>query len=87
MGQKVHPIGFRLGITEKWRSRWYARKSEFGDYLVEDYKIRRFIKQNFMYAGVPKIEIDRTREKVTITLHAARPGVIIEGTVLRIPPR
>ena len=77
MGQKVSVTGFRLGITEDWRSRWYARKSEFGDFLVEDVKIRAFIKKNFRYAGVPKIEIERTRERVTIVLHAARPGVII----------
>jgi small subunit ribosomal protein S3 len=77
MGQKVSPTGYRLGITQPWRSRWYANKADFGKFLVEDHLIRTHIKNNFRYAGVPRIEIERTREKVTIILHAARPGVII----------
>jgi len=77
MGQKVWPLGFRVGITENWRSRWYAPKAEFGGLLVEDSKIREFIKKNFRFAGIPKIEIERDRESVTVILHTARPGVII----------
>jgi len=77
MGQKVCPIGFRLGITEEWRSRWYAGKKEFGDLLVSDQRIRTHIKKGFAYAGIPLIEIERTREKITVHLYAARPGVII----------
>ena len=77
MGQKVRPTGFRVGIMEDWRSRWYANKHEFSDLLVEDFKIRKFIKKKYGYAGIPKIEIERTRDAVTVILHAARPGVII----------
>jgi small subunit ribosomal protein S3 len=77
MGQKVHPTGFRVGIMEDWRSRWYASKHEFPDLLVEDFKIRKFIKQKYSYAGIPKVEIERTRDAVTVRLFTARPGVII----------
>ena len=77
MGQKVCPTGLRIGITEKWRSRWYAAKQKFGEYLVEDEKIRRFIKKNYQFAGIPKIEIERTREQVTVIIHCARPGLLI----------
>ena len=77
MGQKVNPTGFRVGIMEDWRSRWYANKHEFSDLLVEDFKIRKFIKKKYSYAGIPRIEIERTRDAVTVILHTARPGVII----------
>ena len=74
MGQKVHPTGFRVGIMEDWRSRWYASKHEFSDLLVEDFKIRKFIKGKYSFAGIPKIEIERTRDAVTVILSTARPG-------------
>ncbi|NQT85856.1 30S ribosomal protein S3 [bacterium] len=77
MGHKVNPIGFRIGITEEWRSRWYADKRDFGRYVVEDAKLRRFIKENYYYAGIPRIDIERTREQVTVILFTARPGIII----------
>lgn len=77
MGQKVRPTGLRLGITEDWRSRWYADKQHFGDYLVEDEKIRRHIKENYYFAGISKIEIERTREELNIICHSARPGLLI----------
>lgn len=77
MGQKIHPIGFRIGITEGWRSRWYAPKRIFGQLLVEDEKVRVFIKRNYAFAAVAKIEIERTREEVKVILHSARPGLII----------
>lgn len=77
MGQKVRPTGFRVGVYEEWRSRWYASKHEFSDLLVEDFKIRRFVKSKYSYAGIPKIEIERTRDAVKVILHTARPGVII----------
>ena len=77
MGQKVNPIGFRTGIMTGWNSRWYASKKEFSDLLVEDKKLRDFIKQKFRYAGIPKIEIERTRDEVKVILHTARPGIII----------
>jgi len=77
MGQKVHPLGFRIGVMEDWNSRWYASKSEFANLIVEDYKIRRHIKERYKYAGIPKIEIERTRQEVKVVLHTARPGTII----------
>ena len=77
MGHKVCPTSFRIGITEHWRSRWYADKKLFGKYVVEDEKIRRFIKRGYQFAGIPKIEIERTREKLTVLIHTARPGLLI----------
>jgi small subunit ribosomal protein S3 len=77
MGQKVNPVGFRVGIMEGWKSRWYASKQEFRELLMEDRKLRKYIKDKFKFAGVPKIEIERTRDEVKIVLHAARPGIII----------
>ena len=77
MGHKVNPIGFRIGITEPWRSRWYADKKTFGRYVVEDEKIRRYIKKNYRYAGIPRIDIERTRDVVKVILFTARPGIII----------
>lgn len=77
MGQKVHPTGYRVGVYEDWRSRWYASKYEFKDLLIEDFKIRRHIKAKYSFAGIPKIEIERTRDAVKVMLFTARPGVII----------
>src|SRR3954468_19198290 len=77
MGQKIRPTGFRVGIMEDWRSRWYASKHEFSDLLVEDFKIRKFVKSKYGYAGIPKVEIERTRDAVKVILFTARPGVII----------
>jgi small subunit ribosomal protein S3 len=77
MGQKVNPVGFRTGIMVGWKSRWYASKREFSDLLVEDQKIRDFVKDKYRYAGLPKIEIERTRDEVKVILFAARPGIII----------
>jgi small subunit ribosomal protein S3 len=64
-------------VTEDWRSRWYASKKEFGDLLVEDNKIRTFIKKKYLFAGIPRIVIERTRDQVIVHLHCARPGIII----------
>ena len=77
MGQKVNPIGFRVGVTEPWRSRWYASEKEFKDLLLEDFKVRSFVKKKYRSAAIPKIEIERTRDEVRVILHSARPGVII----------
>ena len=77
MGQKVRPTGFRLGITENWRSQWYADKSDFGDFLVEDEKIRRYIKRNYYYCGVSETIIRRTRDRVSVRVFSARPGLMI----------
>jgi len=77
MGQKVRPTGFRTGIMIDWQSQWYAGKADFADLLVEDVKIRRYIKRRYGGAGISKIRIHRTREKVTVYVHSARVGVII----------
>lgn len=77
MGQKVHPTGFRVAITEPWRSRWYATKKDFKHLLVEDQKIRRFIRKEWQFAAIPRVEIERTGELVTVFLHTARPGILI----------
>lgn len=76
MGQKVHPIGFRLGFIRDWDSRWFAKK-EYGNLLQEDIRIRRYIKDKLTYAGVSRIEIERASDRVRVTLHSARPGIII----------
>ena len=77
MGQKVNPIGFRTGVMLDWKSRWYASKQEFCDLLLEDKKLRDYISKKYKSAGIPKVEIERTRDEVRVVLHAARPGVII----------
>ena len=77
MGQKVNPHGLRVGVIKDWDSRWYASDEKVGDLIVEDQKIRKFLKKTLYGAGVPKIEIERSAETVTIYLHCARPGVVI----------
>jgi small subunit ribosomal protein S3 len=77
MGQKIRPTGFRVGIMEDWRSRWYAGKQDFAELLVEDRSIRDFIKNRYQKSGIPKVEIERTRDEVKVFLFTARPGVII----------
>ena len=76
MGQKVNPIGLRLGIIKDWNSRWFARRG-YADLLHEDIKIRNFIKGKMPFAGISKIEIERVGDKVGINLHTARPGIVI----------
>ena len=81
MGQKVNPTGFRTGVTEDWKSKWYAPKAAYGNFLVEDFKVRRLIDDKLNrrppFAAVSEILIERTREEVTITLKTARPGLVI----------
>jgi len=77
VGQKVHPYGFRVGITRPWVSRWYARKKDFGRFLVEDQKIKRLIKARLKQAGLSKIEIERTGDETRVFLFTSRPGVVI----------
>lgn len=77
MGQKVNPHGLRVGIIKDWDSRWFARDDAFGDTLVEDYKLRKFLKKSLFEAGVPRIEIERDATKVRIHIHCARPGIVI----------
>ena len=77
MGQKVNPHGLRVGVIKDWDSRWYASEEKVGDLIVEDQKIRKYLKKALYGAGVPKIEIERSNDIVTIYLHCARPGVVI----------
>lgn len=77
MGQKVNPNGFRVGIIKDWNSRWFAPDNAFGDILVEDYKLRKFLKKTLYAAGVPKIEIERDAKRVRVHIHCAKPGMVI----------
>ena len=77
MGQKVNPHGLRVGVIKDWDSKWFAGKKEFGDLLVEDYNIRKFVKKACFDAGISKVAIERKQNKVIITIHAAKPGIII----------
>ena len=77
MGQKVNPHGLRVGVIKDWDSRWYASDEKVGDLIVEDQKIRKYLKKTLYGAGVPKIEIERSNDVVTIFLHCARPGMVI----------
>ena len=76
MGQKVHPHGFRLGISTDWKSRWYADKL-YKDYIAEDVKIRKMMSKGLERAGISKVDIERTRDRVRIDIHTARPGIVI----------
>jgi len=77
MGQKVNPHGFRVGVIKNWDSRWFAKDEVFGDTLVEDYNLRKYLKKRLGAAGVPKVEIERTARRVRLHIHCAKPGVII----------
>lgn len=77
MGQKVNPHGLRVGVIKDWDSKWFAGKRDFGDQLVEDYNIRKFVKKACFAAGIAKIGIERKQKKVYVTIHAAKPGIII----------
>lgn len=77
MGQKVNPHGLRVGVIKDWDSRWYAGKKEFGDLLVEDNKIRKYLKKKLFISGIAKIEIERAAKRVKINVHTAKPGMVI----------
>ena len=77
MGQKINPIGLRLGINRGWDSTWFAKKKEFGKYLIEDFKIREYIKKNITNSGVSEIIIERSSKKCTVSIHTSRPGFVI----------
>ncbi|MGN0447684.1 MAG: 30S ribosomal protein S3 [Acutalibacteraceae bacterium] len=77
MGQKINPTGLRIGVIKDWESRWYAKKSDFGDTLVEDYELREYLLETLAPAGVPKVEIERTAKRVRINIHVAKPGMVI----------
>ncbi len=76
MGQKVNPIGFRVAVTKDWRSRWFATKQNFGDQLHEDLKVRKFVKQQLSQAAVARIQIERFANRMRVTVHSARPGIV-----------
>jgi len=77
LGQKVNPHGLRVGVIKDWDSRWFANDADYGDLLVEDYKIRKFLKKLLFHAGVSKIEIERTAKRVRVTIFTAKPGIVI----------
>ncbi len=77
MGQKVNPHGLRVGVIKDWDSKWYAEGASFSDYLVEDYNIRKFLKEKLYAAGISKIEIERTSDRVKVIIFTAKPGVVI----------
>ena len=77
MGQKINPIGLRLGINRGWDSTWFAKKKDFGKYLIEDFKIRNYIKKNITNSGVSEIIIERSSKKCTVSIHTSRPGFVI----------
>lgn len=77
MGHKVHPTGFRLGVTENWRSMWYADSKQFADYLNTDIKVREYIRQKLAHASVSRIDIQRPARNALVTIHTARPGIVI----------
>jgi small subunit ribosomal protein S3 len=84
MGQKIHPTGFRIAVTEPWRSRWYSKKKDFGRLLIQDAKIREHVNKEFKAAGIPRIEIERTGEAVNVIVHTARPGVLVGRKGVRV---
>ena len=77
MGQKVHPTGVRVGIIKDWNSKWYADSKNFSDYLVEDHKIREYVKKKLFVSGISKIEIERTAKAIKVNLFTAKPGIVI----------
>jgi len=77
MGHKTHPVGFRLGVTKTWASRWYAPKGEYQRYVHEDMAIRKLVKSSLSHAGVAKIDIDRAAGNLTVNIFSARPGLVI----------
>ena len=77
MGQKVNPIGLRVGINREWESVWFSKKRDYGKFLIEDYKIREYVKKNVVNSGVSQVKIERTSRKCIVTIHTSRPGFVI----------
>ena len=86
MGQKIHPIGLRVGIIRDWEGRWFAQKKEYSGLILEDLKIRKFIKKRLYASGIAKIEIERAANRIKVTIHTARPGMVIgrQGTEVEV---
>src|SRR5437016_14421579 len=76
MGQKVNPYGFRLGVTTDWKSRWFSDR-EYRDYLIEDFKIRNYLMTELPHAAISRVEVERTRDRLRVDVHTARPGIVI----------
>ena len=77
MGQKVNPYGFRLGITTEWKSRWFASRQEYVDFVIEDWKIRDYVMKQLPHAAISRVEVERTRDRLRVDIHTARPGIVI----------
>ena len=77
MGQKIHPKGFRIGVIKDWDAKWFAPKKDYADYLLEDIKVREYIKEKLYLASVPRIEIERSANRLKVTVHTAKPGMVI----------
>jgi small subunit ribosomal protein S3 len=77
MGQKVNPYGFRLGVTTDWKSRWFANRNEYADYVIEDWKIRDYLMTQLPHAAISRVEVERSRDRLRIDVHTARPGIVI----------
>jgi len=77
MGQKVNPYGFRLGVTTDWKSRWFADRKEYADYVIEDWKIRNYLQTQLPHAAISRVEVERTRDRLRVDVHTARPGIVI----------
>src|SRR5205085_12330946 len=77
MGQKVNPYGFRLGVTTDWKSRWFADRKEYGQYVIEDWKIRNYLMTELPHAAISRVEVERTRARLRVDVHTARPGIVL----------
>jgi len=77
MGQKVNPYGFRLGVTTDWKSRWFADRREYSDNLIQDWQIRDYLMTQLPHAAISRVEIERTRDRLRVDVHTARPGIVI----------
>lgn len=77
MGQKVNPIGYRIGFNKNWASRWFAKKDSYSNYLIEDFKIRKYLNEYLKFAGISKILIERSNKKINVSIYASRPGLVI----------
>jgi small subunit ribosomal protein S3 len=89
MGQKVNPYGFRLGVTTDWKSRWFADRKDYGEFVIEDWKIRDYLMKQLPHAAISRVEVERTRDRLRVDVHTARPGIVIgrRGVRGRPPPR
>ena len=76
MGQKVNPYGFRLGVTTDWKSRWFADR-DYADFVIEDWKIRNYLTTELPHAAISRVEVERTRDRLRVDVHTARPGIVI----------